>query len=136
MSTAQPLSVRVEDRLYQNCYLVDSGRPHIKVKPHDEPTPELLALTKVCPAGCYALNDSGQVETTLAAWSAVPAASLPKQAAISSGLSSRRFRRIVQVRIRNTRFLGKQRVRVSPKKSGYVLDATQGVVGGIAGRDL
>jgi len=64
MSTAQPLSVRVEDRLYQNRYLVDSGRPHIKVKPHDEPTPELLALTKVCPAGCYALNDSGQVEIT------------------------------------------------------------------------
>ena len=64
MSTAQPLSVRVEDRLYQNRYLVDSGRPHIKVKPHDEPTPELLALTKVCPAGCDALNDSGQVEIT------------------------------------------------------------------------
>jgi len=63
MASAQP-SVRVEDKLYQNRYLVDTGRPHIKVLPHEVPSPALMALTKVCPAGCYALNDSGQVEIT------------------------------------------------------------------------
>ncbi|MER9867312.1 ferredoxin family protein [Mesorhizobium sp. M0136] len=55
---------RVEDKLYQNRYLVDSGRPHIKVLPHDTPSANLLALTHVCPAKCYELNDKGQVEIT------------------------------------------------------------------------
>ncbi|RVC64860.1 MAG: ferredoxin family protein [Mesorhizobium sp.] len=56
--------VRVEDKLYQNRYLVDSGRPHIIVRPHDKPSANLLALTYVCPAKCYELNDRGQVEIT------------------------------------------------------------------------
>jgi ferredoxin like protein len=56
--------VRVEDKLYQNRYLVDVGRPHIKVKPHTVPSPALMALTKVCPSGCYSLADNGQVEIT------------------------------------------------------------------------
>ncbi|MER9386570.1 MULTISPECIES: ferredoxin family protein [unclassified Mesorhizobium] len=55
---------RVEDKLYQNRYLVDSGRPHIKVLPHEAPSANLLALTHVCPAKCYELNDKGQVEIT------------------------------------------------------------------------
>ncbi|MER9419428.1 ferredoxin family protein [Mesorhizobium sp. M0306] len=55
---------RVEDKLYQNRYLVDSGRPHIKVLPHERPSANLLALTYVCPAKCYELNDKGQVEIT------------------------------------------------------------------------
>ncbi|MER9173522.1 ferredoxin family protein [Mesorhizobium sp. M0955] len=55
---------RVEDKLYQNRYLVDSGRPHIKVRPHERPSASLLALTHVCPAKCYELNDKGQVEIT------------------------------------------------------------------------
>lgn len=55
---------RVEDKLYQNRYLVDSGRPHIKVLPHETPSANLLALTHVCPAKCYELNDKGQVEIT------------------------------------------------------------------------
>ncbi|MBQ0820423.1 MULTISPECIES: ferredoxin family protein [Microvirga] len=54
--------LRVEDKLYQNRYLVDSGRPHIKVRPHERPSATLLALTRVCPAKCYELNDRGQVE--------------------------------------------------------------------------
>ncbi|TIP22494.1 MAG: ferredoxin family protein, partial [Mesorhizobium sp.] len=45
--------VRVEDKLYQNRYLVDSGRPHIIVRPHEKPSANLLALTYVCPAKCY-----------------------------------------------------------------------------------
>jgi ferredoxin like protein len=56
--------LRVEDKLYQNRYLVDSGRPHIKVRPHKQPSANLLALTRVCPAKCYELNDKGQVEIT------------------------------------------------------------------------
>lgn len=54
--------VRVEDKLFQNRYLVDAGRPHIKVRDHVVPSPALLSLTKCCPAGCYATNDAGQVE--------------------------------------------------------------------------
>ncbi|MGZ2505051.1 ferredoxin family protein [Rhizobium leguminosarum] len=52
---------RVEDKLYRNRYVVDSGRPHIKVLKHLFPSPNLLALTQVCPAKCYQLNDRGQV---------------------------------------------------------------------------
>ena len=54
--------IRVEDKLFQNRYLVDEGRPHIKVKPHDTPSTSLLALVTVCPAGCYSKNEHGQVE--------------------------------------------------------------------------
>lgn len=52
---------RVEDKLYQNRYLVDPGRPHISVRKHLFPTPNLIALTQVCPAKCYQLNDRRQV---------------------------------------------------------------------------
>lgn len=55
---------RVEDKLYQNRYLVDAGRPHIKVRPHDKPSKALLSLLTVCPARCYELNDQGHVEIT------------------------------------------------------------------------
>lgn len=55
-------TVKVEDKLFQNRYLVDSGRPHIKVLPHQTPSKQLLSLTTTCPAGCYSLNDRGQVE--------------------------------------------------------------------------
>lgn len=55
-------STRVEDKLYLNRYLVDSGRAHIKVRPHVTPSPQLLSLLKVCPARCYELNSAGQVE--------------------------------------------------------------------------
>ncbi len=54
--------VRVEDKLYQNRYVVDAGRVHIKVVPHDKPSASLLAMIKLCPAGCYTLNGSGKVE--------------------------------------------------------------------------
>lgn len=57
-----PLPMRVEDKLYQNRYLVDTGRVHIKVRPHSVPTDALRALLTACPAGCYALNGAGQVE--------------------------------------------------------------------------
>lgn len=61
---AAPASIKVEDKLFQNRYLVDTGRPHIKVRPHVTPSPALLSLTRLCPAGCYARNDRGEVEIT------------------------------------------------------------------------
>ncbi len=54
--------MKVEEKLFQNRYLVDPGRPHIKVRPHEKPSRALLALLHTCPAGCYAANDKGQVE--------------------------------------------------------------------------
>ena len=47
---------KVEDKLYNNRYVVDPGKPHIRVKPHDVPSEALLALTHVCPANCFALR--------------------------------------------------------------------------------
>ena len=58
------IAVRVEDKLFQNRYLVDAGRPHITVLPHEKPSKNLLALTSICPAKCYELNDKGQVDVT------------------------------------------------------------------------
>lgn len=55
-------TAKVEEKLFQNRYLVDAGRPHIKVKPHTVPSPHLLAMITLCPAGCYATTESGQVE--------------------------------------------------------------------------
>lgn len=56
--------VKVEEKLFQNRYMVDAGRPHIKVRAHTLPSAALLALTRACPAGCYSRNDAGQVEIT------------------------------------------------------------------------
>jgi ferredoxin like protein len=61
----QRATVKVEQKLFQNRYLVDGGRPHIQVAPHQKPTPALLSLTRVCPAGCYSKNDAGQVEISV-----------------------------------------------------------------------
>ena len=53
---------RVEEKLYQNRYLVDPGKPHIVVTPHEAPSATLEAMTRICPAGCYTSNAAGQVE--------------------------------------------------------------------------
>ncbi|WP_027168896.1 ferredoxin family protein [Mesorhizobium sp. WSM3224] len=60
--TTAVTALRIEDKLFQNRYLIDAGRPHIKVRPHQTPSANLLALTRVCPAKCYELNATGQVE--------------------------------------------------------------------------
>ncbi|NOW48471.1 ferredoxin like protein [Novosphingobium sp. SG751A] len=57
-------AIKVEEKLFSNRYLVDAGRPHIRVKPHQTPSRGLLAMTRLCPAGCYAQNESGQVEVS------------------------------------------------------------------------
>lgn len=72
MKTA--IAERIEDKLYQNRYLVDAGRPHITVRPHRSPSLNLLALTRVCPAKCYELNETGKWKSLpMAAWSAAHA---------------------------------------------------------------
>jgi ferredoxin like protein len=58
------MSKRVEDRLFQNRYVVDVGQPHIRVLPHETPSEALKAMTRICPAGCYTQNEQGQVEIT------------------------------------------------------------------------
>ncbi len=55
-------AVKVEDKLYFDRFVVDAGRPHIKVRPHTTPSPQLRALTHLCPAGCYSENDDGRIE--------------------------------------------------------------------------
>ncbi|PKU24636.1 ferredoxin family protein [Telmatospirillum siberiense] len=62
MGAAAQTAVKVEEKLFYNRYLVDAGRPHITVRPHDTPSAALLALTRICPAGCYSQADGGQVE--------------------------------------------------------------------------
>ena len=44
--------------------VVDAGRPHIRVKPHVVPSPQLRAMVHLCPAGCYSASADGQVEIT------------------------------------------------------------------------
>jgi ferredoxin like protein len=56
---------KVEEKLYQNRYMVDSGQPHIKIMPHSKPSKNLLAMTHLCPAGCYSEAETGQVEITV-----------------------------------------------------------------------
>jgi ferredoxin like protein len=55
------MSNRIEEKLFQNRYMVDAGRPHIKVKEHDVPSEPLKSLVTTCPAGCYSLNEQGKV---------------------------------------------------------------------------
>ena len=62
MQMQEAVSPRVEEKLFQNRYLVDAGRPHISVAPNETPSALLLTLLKLCPAGCYSLNGKGQVE--------------------------------------------------------------------------
>jgi ferredoxin like protein len=59
MSTLQ---TRIEEKLYQNRYVVDAGRPHIKVKEHSVPSAALKSLITTCPANCYSLTEQGKVE--------------------------------------------------------------------------
>jgi ferredoxin like protein len=55
-------AAKVEEKLYYNRFLVDAGRPHIRVKPHETPSAALVAMTHLCPAGCYSTTTDGKVE--------------------------------------------------------------------------
>ena len=49
------LAINVEEKLFQNRYKVDHGRPHIQIKNPDICRNECAsqACTFVCPAACY-----------------------------------------------------------------------------------
>jgi len=54
--------IRIEEKLYQNRYLVDEGRPHIRIK--DAKVCLACAAktcTRICPAGCYSRDETGSV---------------------------------------------------------------------------
>jgi ferredoxin like protein len=62
MSKEIPLTQKVEEKLYNNRYIVDSGKPHVRVKDHTIPSKELTSLINLCPAGCYSMNEQGKIE--------------------------------------------------------------------------
>ena len=49
------IAVNVEEKLFQNRYKVDHGRPHIQIKDADVCKNECVSqsCTYVCPASCY-----------------------------------------------------------------------------------
>lgn len=56
-------NVKIEEKLFQNRYRVDTGRPHIEIR-----RPDICATTCAdkqctvcCPAGCYTLEGDGRV---------------------------------------------------------------------------
>jgi ferredoxin like protein len=54
---------KVEEKLFQNRYKVDAGRPHITIKnpdicAHDCKTQQCSVC---CPAGCYTTEGNGRV---------------------------------------------------------------------------
>jgi ferredoxin like protein len=55
--------VNVEDKLFQNRYKVDHGRPHIKIKDAAVCANECESqqCTYVCPAACYKAEGNGAV---------------------------------------------------------------------------
>ena len=53
---------RIEERLYQNRYRVDEGRPHITIKRRLHDSDALKSLLNICPAGCYARGEHGRIE--------------------------------------------------------------------------
>ena len=53
---------KIEEKLFENRYNVDAGRPHVRIRQHDTPSKALLALITVCPAGFYRLDDGGRIE--------------------------------------------------------------------------
>jgi ferredoxin like protein len=56
------LNTRIEEKLYQNRYVVDAGKPHIKIREHTVPSAELKSLVTTCPASCYSENEQGKIE--------------------------------------------------------------------------
>lgn len=55
--------VNVEEKLFQNRYRVDTGRPHIKIiNPDTCPSCTLKPCTVCCPAGCWRAEEDGKIE--------------------------------------------------------------------------
>lgn len=55
-------TLNVEEKLFQNRYRIDAGRPHIRIKdPSACASCALKACTVCCPAGCYRMEE-GKVD--------------------------------------------------------------------------
>jgi ferredoxin like protein len=59
------MTMKVEEKLFQNRYVVDEGRPHIRISEEDAAAGPLKALVHICPAGCWSLQPDGQLTGTL-----------------------------------------------------------------------
>jgi ferredoxin like protein len=57
--------MKVEDKLYQNRYLVDEGRPHIRIRDGATVSTALRRLLTICPAGCWTEQASGAITGTV-----------------------------------------------------------------------
>ena len=55
--------VKVEEKLFQNRYKVDSGRPHLSIIDPDKCSNhcENRACTICCPAGCWTMEGNGEI---------------------------------------------------------------------------
>ena len=56
-------SINIEEKLFQNRYKVDAGRPHITVRDTDVcQSCDAKPCTVCCPAGCWSLDDGGKID--------------------------------------------------------------------------
>ena len=53
--------MNVEQKLSLDKFTVDEGHPHIVIHPEQMDEAALKALTVVCPAGLYTLDDKGRM---------------------------------------------------------------------------
>ena len=55
--------IKVEEKLFQNRYRVDAGRPHIEIRDADicQHTCTSKPCTVCCPAACYTREGDGRV---------------------------------------------------------------------------
>ena len=54
--------VKIEEKLYQNRYIVDESRPHIRIRSEAAcKSCTSQACTVCCPAACYSKNEAGTV---------------------------------------------------------------------------
>ncbi|TVQ39295.1 MAG: ferredoxin family protein, partial [Geminicoccaceae bacterium] len=65
MTKPTPTAPRIEERLFQNRYRVDEGRPHVQIHRRAVDSDELRSLVQLCPAGCYVKNERGRIEVSL-----------------------------------------------------------------------
>ena len=62
-SQSTPGGIKVEEKLFQNRYRVDNGRPHIEITNSDVCAAECKdkSCTYCCPAACYTQEGDGRV---------------------------------------------------------------------------
>jgi ferredoxin like protein len=62
-TTFVPPTLNVEEKLFQNRYRVDTGRPHIRVRNESTCVScDAKACTVCCPAGCWRADPAGGIE--------------------------------------------------------------------------